>query len=266
MEKVTVTSLHKMKAEGRPITMLTSYDFPMTKIVDAAGVDIILVGDSAGNVVLGYPNTLPVTMEEMLHHTRAVARACKRAFLVADMPFMSYQASVEEAKRNAGRFLKEAGAEAVKVEGGANMAEVIRAIVNIDIPVMAHIGLTPQSVHRMGGYKVQGRDEKQRQQLMEDARAVEEAGAFSVVLECVPSSLAKAITAEVSIPTIGIGAGIHCDGQVLVLHDLLGLLGRFRPKFVKTYVNLEEIISNAVVQYLNEVRNRTFPGDAHAFS
>jgi 3-methyl-2-oxobutanoate hydroxymethyltransferase len=178
MDKVTVTSLQKMKAEGRPITMLTSYDFPMTKIVDGAGVDIILVGDSAGNVVLGYPNTLPVTMEEMLHHTRAVSRACKRALLVADMPFMSYQASVEEAKRNAGRFLKEAGAEAVKVEGGAHMAEVIRAIVDIDIPVMAHIGLTPQSVHRMGGYKVQGRDEKQREQLMKDAKAVEEAGAF----------------------------------------------------------------------------------------
>jgi len=266
MDKVTVTSLQKMKAEGRPITMLTSYDFPMTKIVDGAGVDIILVGDSAGNVVLGYPNTLPVTMEEMLHHTRAVSRACKRALLVADMPFMSYQASVEEAKRNAGRFLKEAGAEAVKVEGGAHMAEVIRAIVDIDIPVMAHIGLTPQSVHRMGGYKVQGRDEKQREQLMKDAKAVEEAGAFSVVLECVPSSLAKAITAEVSIPTIGIGAGIHCDGQVLVLHDLLGLLGRFRPKFVKTYVNLEEIISKAVAQYLDEVRNRTFPDEAHAFS
>ncbi len=266
MDKVTVTTLQKMKAEHKTITMLTSYDFPMTKIIDEAGVDIILVGDSVGNVVLGYPNTLPVTMEEMLHHTRAVSRACKRALVVGDMPFMSYQVSIEEAKRNAGRFIKEAGAEAVKVEGGTSMVEVIKAIVNIDIPVMAHIGLTPQSVHRMGGYKVQGRDEKQRQQLMEDARAVQEAGAFSVVLECVPSSLAQAITAELSIPTIGIGAGIHCDGQVLVLHDLLGLMGRFRPKFVKSYVNLEEIISKAVTQYLEEVRNRTFPDEAHAFN
>jgi len=265
MEKVTVTSLHRMKAEGQMITMLTSYDYPMTRILDETGVDVILVGDSVGNVILGYSNTLPVTMEEMLHHTRAVSRGCTRALVVGDMPFMSYQTGLEEAKRNAGRFLKDAGAEAVKLEGGVNMAEVIKAIVDIDIPVMAHIGLTPQSVHRMGGYKVQGRDEKQRLQLKQDARAVQEAGAFSVVLECVPSSLAKEITSELAIPTIGIGAGIECDGQVLVLHDLLGLLGGFRPKFVKSYVHLPEIISKAVKQYLDEVRARTFPDEPHAF-
>jgi len=265
MEKVTVTALQRMKAEKQIITMLTSYDFPMTRILDAAGVDMLLVGDSVGNVVLGYPNTLPVTMEEMLHHTRAVTRGCTRALVVGDMPFMSYQTGLDDAKRNAGRFLKEAGAEAVKLEGGVTMAGVIRAIVDIDIPVMGHIGLTPQSVHRMGGYKVQGRDEKQRLQLLDDARAVQEAGAFSVVLEGVPSSLAREITNELTIPTIGIGAGIDCDGQVLVLHDLLGMLGTFRPKFVKTYVNLDEIISKAVKQYVDEVRGRTFPDEAHSF-
>jgi len=254
-----------MKAEKKKITMLTSYDYPFTRILDEAGVDVILVGDSAGNVIAGYANTLPVTMEEMLYHTRAVSRGCKRALLVGDMPFMSYQTSLEEAKRNAGRFLKEAGAEAVKLEGGANMAEVIRAIVEIDIPVMAHIGLTPQSIHRMGGYRVQGRDEMQRKQLMADARAVQEAGAFSVVLECVPASLAREITRELTIPTIGIGAGLDCDGQVLVIHDLLGLLGDFRPKFVKRYVNLQEIISRAVGEYLEEVREGRFPGKEHVF-
>ncbi len=265
MEKVTVTTVQKMKAEGRKITMLTSYDYPFTRILDEAGVDILLVGDSAGNVIAGYENTLPVTMEEMLYHTRAVARAAKRAMVVGDMPFMSYQKDLAQARENAGRFLKEGGAHCVKLEGGVNMEEVIRAITEIDIPVMAHIGLTPQSVHRMGGFKVQGKDERQREQLMEDALAVERAGAFSVVLECVPEELAKEITSTLSIPTIGIGAGIHCDGQVLVIHDLLGLLEGFRPKFVKQYVDLRGAIDGAVKTYIEEVREGKFPDAEHSF-
>jgi len=265
MEKVTVTSVQRMKAEGRKITMLTSYDYPFTQIMDAAGVDILLVGDSAGNVVSGYENTLPVTMEEMLLHTRAVTRGAKRALVVGDMPFMSYQVSIEEARRNAGRFVKEGRAEAVKLEGGLTMEKVIRSIVDIDIPVMGHIGLTPQSVHRMGGYKVQGREEKQRRQLLADAKAVENAGAFAVVMESIPSDLGKEITASLSIPTIGIGAGVDCDGQVLVVHDLLGLLGKFRPKFVKQYVDLKEVIDRAVKSYIEEVRTGQFPGKEHTY-
>ena len=265
MEKVTVTLLQKMKAEKKKITMLTSYDYPSTRILDDAGVDVLLVGDSAGNVFSGYANTLPVTMDEMLYHTRAVARGAKRALVVGDMPFMSYQVSVEEARRNAGRFLKEGGAEAVKLEGGENVEEAIRAIVKIDIPVMAHIGLTPQSIHRMGGFRVQGKDEVQRRQLLEDARAVERAGAFSVVMECIPEGLAREITETLSIPTIGIGAGVHCDGQVLVIHDVLGLLEGFRPRFVKPYANLRESINEAVKAYLAEVRDGVFPGKEHTF-
>jgi len=265
MEKVTVTTLQQMKQEKKKITMLTSYDYPVTRLLDAAGVDVLLVGDSAGNVVSGYATTLPVTMDEMLYHTRAVARGTERALVVGDMPFMSYQTSIEEARRNAGRFLKEGGAGAVKLEGGRNMEEVIRAIVDIDIPVMAHIGLTPQSVHRMGGFKVQGRDETQRKQLLEDARAVERAGAFSVVMECVPAGLAREITETLTIPTIGIGAGLDCDGQVLVIHDVLGLLKGFRPKFVKQYVNMQEIVDRAVKEFIDEVRQGTFPGKQHTF-
>lgn len=266
MDKITATAVQRMKAEGKKITMLTSYDYPFTQILDASGIDILLVGDSVGNVVLGYDNTLPVTMEEMLHHTRAVARAAKRALVVGDMPFMSYQVSLEEARRNAGRFVKEGGAEAVKLEGGVNMEKVIRSIVEIDIPVMGHIGLTPQSVHRMGGYKVQGREERQRKQLLEDARAVENAGAFSVVLEGIPADLGREITQMLSIPTIGIGAGPDCDGQVLVLHDLLGMLGKFRPKFVKQYVDLREVVERAVRTYIEEVSTGKFPGKEHCFS
>ena len=265
MDKVTVATVRQMKAEGKKISMLTSYDYPLTQVLDAAGVDILLVGDSAGNVFSGYANTLPVTMEEMLYHTRAVARGAKRSLVVGDMPFMSYQVSIADARRNAGRFLKEGGAETVKLEGGVHMEEVIRAIVDIDIPVMGHIGLTPQSVHRMGGFKVQGRDDQQRTQLLEDARAVERAGAFAVVLECVPAGLAKEITDSISIPTIGIGAGADCDGQVLVIHDLLGLLGDFRPKFVKQYLNLRETITGAVEEYIQEVQASRFPGKEHTF-
>ncbi len=265
MAKVTVTTVQKMKTEGKKITMLTSYDYPFTRVLDAAGVDILLVGDSAGNVISGYANTLPVTMEEMLYHTRAVVRGAEQAMIVGDMPFMSYQESIKEARHNAGRFLKEGGAEVVKLEGGANMEDVIKAIVDIDIPVMAHIGLTPQSVHRMGGFKVQGKDEQQKNQLLEDARAVERAGAFAVVMECVPEDLAKEITETLTIPTIGIGAGIHCDGQVLVVHDLVGLLDGFRPKFVKQYVNLREVIDKATKEYIQEVREGRFPGKENIF-
>ena len=265
MDKVTVVTLRQMKQDRQKITMLTSYDYPMTRLLDEAGVDVLLVGDSAGNVVSGYENTLPVTMEEMLYHTRAVARGARRALVVGDMPFMSYQTGIDEARRNAGRFLKEGGAGAVKLEGGRYMEEVIRAIVDIDIPVMAHIGLTPQSVHRMGGFKVQGRDEAQRKQVLEDAKAVLRAGAFAVVMECVPASLAREITETLSIPTIGIGAGPDCDGQVLVIHDVLGLLKGFRPKFVKHYVNMAEAVDRAVKQYIQEVRDGTFPAKEHIF-
>jgi len=222
---------------------------------------MLLVGDSVGSVIAGYPNTLPVTVEEMIYHTRAVVKGVERALVVIDMPFMSYQVSLEEAKRNAGRMIKESGAEAVKLEGGASMAKTIKAIVDIDIPVMGHIGLTPQSIHKLGGYKVQ----RQREKLLEDARAVEEAGAFAVVLECVPEDIAKEITEELSIPTIGVGAGPHCDGQVLVIHDLLGLLGDFRPRFVKRYVDLRAIISEAVKQYIDEVKKGIFPGEEHTY-
>lgn len=244
--------------------MLTAYDHPTAKILDKAGVDTILVGDSVGPVVLGYPNTIPVTVEEMIHHTRAVVRGTKRALVIIDMPFMSYQESVEQAKHNAGRMLKESGAEAVKLEGGRAMRETIRAMVDVDIPVVAHIGLTPQSIHRMGGYKVQGKGEDVSR-LIGDAKAVEEAGAFMVVLECVPRQLAKEITEMLSIPTIGIGAGPDCDGQVLVFHDLLGLLGDFRPKFVKQYANLSDIIDTAVKSYISEVTSGAFPDDSQSF-
>jgi 3-methyl-2-oxobutanoate hydroxymethyltransferase len=264
-EKVTVPRIKAMKERDEKITMLTAYDTPFARILDQAGVDILLVGDSVGSVVAGYPNTLPVTIDEMIYHTRAVTRGAEQALVVIDMPFMSYQISLEDAKRNAGRMIKESGAEAVKLEGGVNMKETIEAIVNIDIPVMGHIGLTPQSVHQMGGFKVQGKVEEQKQKVMADAVAVEEAGAFSVVLECIPTELAQEITEQLSIPTIGIGAGIHCDGQVLVIHDLLGLLGDFRPKFVKSYVDLRTVISQAVEEYMQEVRKGAFPTDKHSF-
>ena len=263
MEKVTVPVLKSMKGKEK-ITMLTSYDYPMAKIVDNAGIHTILVGDSLGPVMLGYPNTIPVTVDEMIYHTKTVTRAAKSAFVIIDMPFMSYQESIAEAKKNAGRMMKESGAEAVKLEGGLNMKETIKAIVDIDIPVVGHIGLTPQSIHRMGGYKVQGKG-KEAERLIEDAKAVEEAGAFMVVLECVPRALAQEITAMLSIPTIGIGAGPDCDGQVLVIHDLLGLLGDFRPKFVKSYLNLQTEIDGAVKTFIDEVKKGVFPDDAHSF-
>lgn len=263
LEKTTVPVFRERKGKDK-LTMLTSYDYVFAGIVDQAGIDSILVGDSVGNVILGYPNTIPVTIEEMIHHTKAVARATEKALIVIDMPFMSYHESVEQAKRNAGRMIKETGADAVKLEGGLRMKEIIRALVDIEIPVMGHIGLTPQSVNRMGGYRVQGKG-KEAEGLIRDAQAVEEAGAFSVVLECVPQNLAREITEMVTIPTIGIGAGPGCDGQVLVIHDLLGLSTGFRPKFVKKYCNMREQIGSAVKNFIEEVKSGAFPDDAHSF-
>ena len=263
MKKITVLDIHRFKQENRKITMLTAYDVQIARILDACEVDMILVGDSLGNVVLGFENTLPVSMDDMVRHTQAVVRGRSSALVVADMPFMSYQVCEADALRNAGRLVKEAGAEAVKVEGGVNAAPIIQAIARADIPVMAHIGLTPQSVHRMGGFRVQGREEQQRQKLMADAMAVEEAGAFAVVLECIPADLSAEITRAISIPTIGIGAGRDCDGQVLVINDVLGLCGPFRPKFVKQYVQLEDSIKKAVDDYITEVREGEFPGDEY---
>jgi 3-methyl-2-oxobutanoate hydroxymethyltransferase len=264
-KKITIPDVLSMKREGRRISMLTSYDYPFTRIMDAAGVDVILVGDSVGVVVAGHDTTLPVTMDEMLYHVKAVRRAEPRALVVADMPFMSCQTGIEDACRNCGRMIKEGGAEAVKIEGGTNMAHVIRAVSSIDIPVMAHIGLTPQSVHRMGGYKVQGRKE-QADRILEDAHAVQNAGAFAVVLEGIPARLAAEITAGLTIPTIGIGAGPACDGQVLVIHDILGLCEKYSPKFVKRYAELGPLISEAVRQYVSEVRKGEFPTEEHSFN
>jgi 3-methyl-2-oxobutanoate hydroxymethyltransferase len=265
LKKVTILSLQEMKDRGEKITMLTAYDYPLAQIMDECGVDVILVGDSVGTVVQGVANTLPVTMEEMIYHTRLVCRARERALVVFDMPFMSYQESIEQARRNAGRAIKETGAEAVKLEGGENMAETIQAITDIDIPVMAHIGLTPQSIHRMGGHRVQGRDAAQRKKLLADARAVQEAGAFSLVLECIPAELGAEITSSITIPTIGIGAGLECDGQVLVIHDLLGVYAGRKFTFVKQYANLNRTVRKALNQFLDEVKNKEFPGPEHLF-
>jgi 3-methyl-2-oxobutanoate hydroxymethyltransferase len=265
MKKVTILDLQKIKDSGAKITMLTAYDYPTARMLDEAGVDILLIGDSVGNVMMGYENTLPVTVDDIIYHTKAVVKARKKALVVADMPFMSYQVSIEEAKINAGRMIQEGGAEAVKLEGGENMEAVIRALCEIDIPVMGHIGLTPQSIHRMGGYKIQGKEERQRQKLLADALAVERAGAFSVVLEAIPAELAQEITQSLSIPTIGIGAGINCDGQVLVIHDVLGLSGSFRPKFVKQYVQLEPLIKKAVQEFIAEVKEEKFPTKGFSF-
>ncbi len=260
-DKVTVTVLAKMKAEGKKIVMLTAYDYPFARMVDECGIDMILVGDSVGMVVQGESSTLPVTMDQMIYHTSIVARATKRAMVVGDMPFMSYQTSTSEAVANAGRFLKEAGASAVKLEGGAAVAKSIKAMTEAGIPVQAHIGLTPQSVHQMGGFKVQRQEDK----LMEDARIVQEAGAFSVVFEGIPFEIAERITKEISIPTIGIGAGVHCDGQVLVLHDMLGINEGHVPKFAKRYVQLAQEARKGLGQYVEDVRSGQFPTKEHSF-
>ncbi len=265
MEKVTTQTIRKMKQDGKKITMLTAYDYSMAALLDQVGIDILLVGDSLGMVVLGYETTLPVTMEEMLHHTRAVSRSVRRAMVVGDMPFMSYQISAEQALENAGRFLKEANAHAVKLEGGQEIADTVKKIVESGIPVMGHLGLTPQSIHQLGGYGVQGKESKAARKMIQDAKALEAAGIFSLVLECVPTSLAKVITEEISVPTIGIGAGIHCDGQVLVTHDLLGFFEKFIPKFVKRYAELNKPVKEAVRQFIEEVQTGKFPGVEHSF-
>ena len=259
----TINDLRSLKAEGRRFAMLTAYDYPTARILDEAGIPVILVGDSLANVVLGHPTTLPVTMEEMLHHTRAVARGAPNALVVGDLPFLSYQASEEEAIRNAGRFLKEAGAHAVKLEGGH--PELIERMVSAGIPVMGHLGLTPQSVHAMGGYRVQARTEEAAERLLADALQLEKAGVFSLVLEGVPSGVAERVTASIAVPTIGIGAGPHCDGQVLVLHDLLGLSFGKPAKFVKRYAELGDEISRAVTAFKDEVEEGAYPGPEHSY-
>jgi 3-methyl-2-oxobutanoate hydroxymethyltransferase len=268
-QKVTVPEIVKAKAIGRPIVALTAYDFPFARIADEAGVDLILVGDSLGMVVQGYDTTLPVTMDEMVYHTRMVARGRRRALVVADLPFLSYQVSPTEAVANAGRLIKEGGAEAVKLEGGVAVADAIERIAAVDIPVVGHVGLTPQSVHRMGGHKVQGRRRGQapgqRDRVIEDALAVEAAGAFAIVLEGIPQDLAAEVTSRLAIPTIGIGAGVQCDGQILVLHDVLGLCDRIAPRFAKRYADLWSTARRAVEAYAGEVRGRAFPTAAHSF-
>lgn len=265
MPKITIQDFLRKKTEGKKISMLTAYDFPFARIVDEAGIDGILVGDSLGMVVQGLENTLPVTMDEMIYHTKLVTRAVRNAMVIGDMPFMSYQTGVEDALRNAGRFLKEAGASAIKLEGGGEVADQIRAMTRSDIPVMAHIGLTPQSIHRMGGYKVQGKTGEAAAKLIEEAHIAEDAGAFALLLEAIPMDLAKKITEELSIPTIGIGAGPFCDGQVLVLHDVIGMFDRFVPKFVKRYANLKESALSAVRAYKEEVEKSVFPSEDTSF-
>lgn len=262
---ITTSTIRQMKEEGRPITMITAYDFAMARNVDEAGIDMILVGDSVGNVMLGYSSTIPVTMDAMIHHTQAVVRGTKCALVVGDMPFMSYQASEAEALVNAGRFLKEGGCTAIKLEGGSEICPLVKKMVTAGIPVVGHIGLTPQSVNQFGGFKVQGKDVAAAQKLVDDAKALEAAGAFSIVLECVPAALAAKVSAMISIPTIGIGAGNGCDGQVLVCNDLLGFSNGFTPKFVKKYRNLHKEIVGAVEEYISDVRDRSFPAPEHTF-
>jgi 3-methyl-2-oxobutanoate hydroxymethyltransferase len=264
-KKVTTLTLRQKKERGEPITMLTAYDYPTALAVDQAGVDTILVGDSHGMVVLGYETTLPVTMEEMLHHSRAVARGAKSALLIGDMPFMSYQVSAEEALRNAGRFLQTGGMDADKLEGGHERADAVRAIVGAGIPVMGHIGLTPQSIHQLGGFRAQGKTALAAKKLLDDALVLEQAGCFCLVLESVPARLAELISKKLSIPTIGIGAGAGCDGQVLVTHDLLGLFDDLHPRFVKRYAEVGQTIKQAVEAYCGEVKKGVFPGGEHSF-
>ena len=263
--KLTIKAIIDRKREGGKITVLTAYDASFARLLDQAGIDILLVGDSLGMVVLGYDSTVPVTLEEMLHHARAVGRGRQRSLLVGDMPFLSYQSGPRDAILNGGRFLKEARCDAVKVEGGAEIADTVRAMVRAGIPVMGHIGLTPQTASQLGGFRVQGRDAASARQLIAAASSLEEAGAFAVVLECIPDQLAGMITRQLAIPTIGIGAGPGCDGQVLVTHDLLGLFEKFVPRFVKQYANLAPMVKEAVASFRAEVEAGTFPAAAHCF-
>lgn len=262
-KKVTTRTFRSKKAKGQPITELTGYDYATALAIDRAGIDAILVGDSLAMVMLGYENTLPVTMEDMLHHCKAVARGAKYPLLIGDMPFMSYQASVEEAVRNAGRFLKEAGMDAVKLEGGRERAEAVRAIVGSGIPVQGHLGLTPQSVHQLGGFRAQAKEAAAAIRLLEDARILQEAGCFSIVLESIPARLGRLVSEQLEIPTIGIGAGPDCDGQVLVVHDILGLFDRFVPSFVKQYAHLHAEMEQAINSYREEVESGAFPAEEH---
>jgi 3-methyl-2-oxobutanoate hydroxymethyltransferase len=264
-KKITPVDLQTMKNEGKKFSMLTAYDYPMALLEDRAGIEVILVGDSLGMTVLGYENTIPVTMDEMIHHTKAVTRGAKYALIIGDMPFMSYNTSVHDAIYNAGRFMKEGKADAIKLEGGVSVKEIVRAIVKAGIPVMGHIGLTPQTISMLGGFKVQGKDAQAAQKIIDDALELEDAGAFSVLLEAVPAPIARKVTERLKVPTIGIGAGVHCDGQVLVVHDLLGLFDRFTPKFAKRYVNLSEQMIKAFEAYKEEVLKGVFPTDQHSF-
>lgn len=264
-DKVTIAELQGKKEAGEKITMMTAYDYPGARLVDQAGIDTTLVGDSLGMVVLGYDSTVPVTMDEMIHHCKAVRRGTKRAFIIGDMPFMSYHVSCEQAVENAGRFIKEAGCDAVKLEGGSDMAPVVEAVVRAGIPVCAHIGLTPQTATMLSGFRVQGKDAESGRVMIQSAVDLERAGAFMVVMECIPDLLAARITAELRIPTIGIGAGVDCDGQVLVYHDLVGLFDRFTPKFVKQYSNLAPLVVEALTQFKAEVERGEFPGPEHTF-
>jgi 3-methyl-2-oxobutanoate hydroxymethyltransferase len=263
--KITLTDLINKKRDGKKITMLTAYDYPTAKLLDDAGIDSILVGDSLGMVVLGYDSTVPVTMDEMIHHAKAVRRGTKYAFLIGDMPFLSYQVSAEEAVRNAGRFMKEAGCDAVKLEGGSEVVGAVEAIVKAGIPVLGHLGLTPQTVSKLGGYKIQGKDASQAKKILDDALLLEKAGCFGVVLECVPDQVGKLITEKLGMPTISCGAGAYCTGQVLVTNDMLGLFDRFVPKFVKQYVKLSSLITEAVKKYKDEVESGVFPGKENSF-
>jgi 3-methyl-2-oxobutanoate hydroxymethyltransferase len=265
-KKVTTAVFRLKKERGEPLTMLTAYDYLTARAVDQAGIDSILVGDSLGMVMLGYENTLPVTMEEMLHHCRAVSRGASRALLIGDMPFMSYQVSTPEAVRNAGRFLQEAGMDAVKLEGGEERLEAVEAIIDCGIPVLGHLGLTPQSVHQLGGFKTQGTNAEAARKLLKDATYLDQAGCFGIVLESVPDRVAEYVSSQISIPTIGIGAGVGCDGQVLVTHDLLGLFDKFTPKFVKQYALLHKEIDTALRTYHQEVVSREFPQEEHSFT
>lgn len=265
-DKVTIPGLVKLKESGEKITMLTAYDWPTALLLDRAGIELVLVGDSVGNNILGYPSTIPVTMDEMIHHTKAVRRGVTRALVVGDMPFMSYQASTEEAIRNAGRFIKEGGAEAVKLEGGAEIAELTNLLVRRGLPVMGHLGLLPQRTAQVGGYKVQGRDEESARKILQEAKMLEQAGVFALVLEMVPWQLAQLVSKTIKVPTIGIGAGPYCDGQVLVITDVLGLSFGVSPKFAQRYLNLAEQIEQAAKRYRDEVKSGAFPTvAAHSF-
>lgn len=263
--KKTVATFKDAKNNNEKLSMVTSYDYSMAKLVDEAGIDGILVGDSLGMVTLGYENTLAVTVDDMIHHTKAVSRGAKNALIVADMPFLSYHISIEESIKNAGRLIKEGNAHCVKLEGGIEIIDKVEAIIKAQIPVMAHIGLTPQSINMFGGFKVQGKTINQIQKLIDDAKVLEESGAFAIVLECVPERVAKIITESISIPTIGIGAGKYCDGQILVVNDMLGMYSDFTPKFVKQYKNLKEDINEAINNYITDVKKGDFPEEKHSF-